>query len=177
MHPDLNVGIAITMHHWIAGYTESELEEAQQRYDLRFPPDLIALLLKRQPADGYDWRGENPRIRRMLNWPFEMLQFDLENNALWWPEWGDRPQTADGRSSVLRVELAKAPKLIPLVSHRFIPDRPCRSGNPVFSMHGEDTIYYGADLEQYFANEFNHRYEIGPTRKIEFWSDLVERNR
>lgn len=164
------------MDNWTAGYTSSELDAAQERYDLRFPPDLIDLFLEKQPVRGYDWRDEDERIREMLNFPFEMLQFDLENNGLWWPEWGDRPPTTEGRSSVLRAELAKAPKLIPLLGHRFIPEEPCRSGNPIFSMHGEDTIYYGANLNEYFDNEFGGRYVIGPTSYIRFWSDLVERN-
>jgi len=151
------------------------LSAAQERYDLIFPPDLVELFLEKQPVRGYDWRVEDRRIRDMLNWPFEMLEFDLEHNGLWWPEWGDRPATAEDRSSVLRAELAKAPKLIPLIGHRFIPAEPHRSGNPVFSMHGADTIYYGANLDEYFDNEFNGRHSLRPVTRIPFWSDLVER--
>jgi len=91
-------------------------------------------------------------------------------------EWGDRPHSPDERAEVLRAQLAKAPKLIPLISHRFIPDTPDESGNPIFSMHGQDTIYYGANLAEYFENEFSGRYVIGPTKHIPFWSDLVRRN-
>jgi hypothetical protein len=58
------------MDKWIAGYTQSELDEAQERYDLRFPADLVALLLERQPARGYDWRGENPHIGLVQRRPF-----------------------------------------------------------------------------------------------------------
>lgn len=164
------------MSNWIAGYSKSELDAAQERYGLRFPPDLIDLFLEQQPANGYDWRGESPGIRKMLNWPFEMLEFDLEHNGLWWPEWGSRPATAEDRAAVLQFELAKAPKLIPLIGHRFIPEEPCLSGNPVFSMHGQDTIYYGATLQEYFDNEFNGQWVVGQTRRVRFWSDLVERN-
>ncbi|HEX7876700.1 MAG TPA: hypothetical protein VF489_08975, partial [Sphingobium sp.] len=76
---------------WIAGYTIGELDAAQERYSLVFPPDLIDLLLEKQPADGYNWRGDDKRIWEMLSWPSDRLQFDLENNGLWWPEWGDCP--------------------------------------------------------------------------------------
>jgi hypothetical protein len=168
-------GICV-MKNWIDGYTQAELDGAQERYGLTFPPDLIALLLDRQPANGYDWRGESVEIREMLKWPFEALQFDVEHNSLWWEEWGARPATANKRSSVLKAVLHEAPKLIPLFSHRFIPEEPHQSGNPVFSMYGQDTIYYGANLDHYFDNEFNRRHVIGPTRYIRFWSDLVERN-
>lgn len=164
------------MEHWASGYTPSELAAAQERYELTFPPDLIELFLIKRPAEGYDWRNEDSRIRKMLHWPFEMLQFDIEENGLWWPEWGVRPIAAEDRASVLRAELAKAPKLIPLFSHRFIPETPHQAGNPIFSMHGSDTIYYGANLDQYFDNEFTGRHVIGPVTRIPFWSDLVDRN-
>ena len=166
----------MSTEHWTTGYSASELDAAQERYNLKFPPDLIELLLEKRPVHGYDWRGKDERIEAMLKWPFELLEFDLENNWLWWPEWGDRPANPEDRAAVLRGELAKAPKLIPLISHRFIPEEPCEAGNPVFSMYGEDTIYYGANLAEYFENEFNSRYVIGPTRRIRFWSDLVDRN-
>lgn len=164
------------MQNWIKGYKKAELDLAQERYRLRFPPDLIALLLEKQPADGYNWRGKNDKIRERLKWPFEMLQFDVEHKGLWWKEWGTRPSTAEERSAILKAVLDKAPKLIPLIGHRFIPEEPHESGNPVFSMYGSDTIYYGANVNEFFDNEFKRRYVIGPTKRIRFWSDLVERN-
>lgn len=162
------------MSNWAEGYTQRELDDAQSRYDLRFPPDLIALLLDRRPGEGYDWATENDRIREMLAYPFEMLSFDVEH-GLWWPEWGDRPANQDERLEVVRDALARAPRLIPLIGHRFLPEEPAPAGNPVFSMHGFDTIYYGATLEEYFDNEFNGRHAIGTVRHVPFWSDLVEK--
>jgi len=162
------------MDEWTTGYTRMELEGAQERYGVRFPPDLIALLLVRQPANGYNWAAEDPRIRTMLDWPFDMLRFGVED-GFWWPGWGDRPTAPDERAAVLRSALAAAPRLIPIYSHRFLPETPNEAGNPVFSMHGFDTIYYGANLDEYFAREFGGRGVIGPVRHIPFWSDLVER--
>jgi hypothetical protein len=164
------------MQDWAAGYSQSQLDAAQERYGLRFPPDLIDLLLDRQPAFGYDWSIEDPRIRQMLRWPFEMLQFDVEN-GFWWPAWGERPDTPEERAEVLRDMLSHAPKLIPLYGHRFLPETPNEAGNPVLSMHGFDTIYYGSNLANYFAREFGSPQEIGlgPIRRIPFWSDIVER--
>jgi hypothetical protein len=37
---------------WTDGYTLDELYAAQERYRLRFPPDLIELLLDRRPVDA-----------------------------------------------------------------------------------------------------------------------------
>lgn len=165
------------MDRWTTGYTRSQLDAAQDRYGLRFPPDLTDLYLNRQPANAYDWSVEDPKIRRMLQWPFEALQFDIEN-GFWWSEWGDRPSTPEERAEVLRDALARAPKLIPLYSHRYLPEVPGEAGNPVFSMHGFDTIYYGSDLANYFAREFGDQPKtaMGAIRHIPFWSDITERS-
>jgi len=163
---------------WAEGYTQSELDAAQEKYRLVFPPDLIALLRDRRPVLGYDWRSDDKEIREMLRWPFEGLLFDVENNGLWWPEWGERPKTTKGRSEVLAKVLDRAPKLIPLVSHRYLPSEPHEAGNPVFSVYQSDVIYYGADLKDYFQREFVEPDRPLPphVKHIRFWSDLVDRN-
>ena len=162
---------------WASGYTQSELDTAQAKYDLVFPPDLVELLRDRRPVLGFDWRSDDEEIRAMLSWPLEGLLFDVENNVLWWPEWGERPDTAAGRAEVLAKVVNAAPKLIPLVSHRYLPADPHESGNPAFSIHQSDVIYYGADLADYFEREFDHAYRPWPdiVKPIRFWSDLVER--
>jgi len=162
-----------TMSMWASGYSRIELEVAQERFDLRFPPDLLELLLDRRPLDGHDWTGDEAAICTMLAWPFEMLWYDVEN-GLWWPDWGERPTDRDSCREIVRDAVAKAPKLIPLYSHRFLPETPHEAGSPIFSMYGFDTIYYGANLDEYFENEFNARRHIGKIRHIPFWSDLVE---
>ena len=151
-----------------------ELDDAQDRYGVRFPPDLIDLFLERRPEGGYAWEVEDARIREMLDWPFRMLSFDVEH-GFWWPEWGERPSTADERREVLRDALTTKSRLIPLLAHRFIPETPSEVGNPVFSMHGFDTICYGANLAEYFANEFGGSRTISAVRHIPFWSDIAER--
>ncbi|MBC9880191.1 hypothetical protein G8O24_22945 [Bradyrhizobium sp. INPA01-394B] len=163
---------------WAEGYTQSELDVAQAKYGLVFPPDLVALLRDRRPILGYDWRSDDKEIREMLKWPLEGLLFDVENNALWWPEWGDKPGTAEARSEVLEKIIGSAPKLIPLVSHRYLPAEPNEPGNPVFSIYQSDLIYYGADLADYFERDFvdPSRPLSQPVKHITFWSDLVERN-
>lgn len=157
------------------GYSQVELDEAQDRYGLRFPADLVALFLERRPSDAYDWHTEDTRIRRMLRWPLERLLSGVED-GFWWPDWGTRPKNADERAEVVTTALAAAPRLIPILGHRFIPETPNEAGNPVFSMYGFDTIYYGADLAEYFRNEFAGEYRVGQVRHIPFWSDFVERS-
>lgn len=164
------------MANWTTGYTQSELDAAQERFRLRFPPDLVGLLLDRRPSKGWDWRTDDAEIRRALEHPLEGLLFDVENNDLWWPEWGVKPASADERAEVVKAILSAAPRLIPLIGHRYIPDEPHESGNPIFSVVQSDVIYYGANLAEYFANEFGGTLKLGSVRRIPFWSQMVERN-
>jgi|SRR5215467_11738858 len=106
---------------WAEGYTLAELNGVQQKFGLIFPPDLVALLSDRRPSDGHDWT-DDVAIRRALDWPLESLFFDVEHNGLWWPEWGERPPNPDARKEVLRPVISRAPKLIPLISHRYLPE-------------------------------------------------------
>jgi hypothetical protein len=119
---------------WAKGYTQTELDEAQRKFDLIFPPDLVALLRDRRPLDGHVWTDE-VAIRRALAWPLEGLLFDVEHNHLWWPEWGEKPAKLDACKEVLRSVVSRAPKLIPLISHRYLPEEPHEPGNPVFSVY------------------------------------------
>jgi hypothetical protein len=68
--------------------------------------------------------------------------------------------------------------LIPLIGHRYLPEQPHETGNPVFSILGTDAIYYGANLKDYFEREFtgwHSRPWPAQIKHIPFWSDLVER--
>ena len=163
---------------WDKGYTKAELEAAQEKFGLIFPPDLITLFLEKRPVGGHDWRDE-AAINRMISWPFESLLFDMEHNGLWWSEWGERPIAAESRIEILRRVVSRAPRLIPLYRHRFLPELPHEAHNPVFSVYGEDTIVYGANLDDYFNREFaasHNQPRLENIKYIPFWSDLVERN-
>ena len=163
---------------WAEGYTQGELDTAQAKYDLVFPPDLVALLREKRPLLGYDWRSDEKEIREMLAWPLEGLLFDVENNALWWSEWGVKPALPEERAEVVGRVVAAAPKLIPLISHRYLPSEPHEAGNPVFSVYQSDVIYYGVNLTDYFERELvdPRRPFRDHIRRIRFWSDLVDRN-
>jgi hypothetical protein len=115
----------------------------------------------------------------MLAWPLEGILFDVENNGLWWPEWGNRPESEEERAKAVGAAVSVAPKLIPIYSHRFIPQEPHEAGNPVFSVHQSDIIIYGKDLEDYLDHEFSspprHRPVSREAKRIRFWSDAVDR--
>jgi hypothetical protein len=71
--------------------------------------------------------------------------------------------------------LKKAPQLIPVYLHRYIPIIN-KEPTPVFSIHDTDIAYYGENLESYLEIEFGNKkqseinFEI--IKGIPFWSDL-----
>lgn len=163
---------------WGPGYTDAELEAAQARFGLRFPPDLLELYREKRLLVGPDWVRDDEKIRKALDWPYEGILFDVENNDLWWPEWGARPSAPEARARVLREIVEAAPKLIPIVGHRYLPETPNEAGNPVFSVWQADIIYYGAHLADYLTREFAEQPPspvAQPVRTIPFWSEMVVR--
>ncbi|MDT4738988.1 hypothetical protein [Bradyrhizobium sp. WYCCWR 12699] len=162
---------------WIEGYSRDELDRAQERFGLIFPPDLVALLREKRPVEGHDW-NDDVAIRHALDLPLARLLSSIEHNPHWWPEWGERPSDIDARKEVVRDVVLRAPKLIPLIGHRYLPEEPHEAGNPVFSVFGFDTIYYGTDLDDYFEREnapSDFREPLSQFKHIRFWSDLVAR--
>ncbi|ESQ83241.1 hypothetical protein AEAC466_13395 [Asticcacaulis sp. AC466] len=160
-------------------YTLTELDRAQTLYDLTFPPDLIAYLSNDHWLETYDWRTDNPTLRGMLDWPYDGLIFDVEQNALWPTSWGERPDTPQERAEALKALVTAAPKLIPLFGHRYLPAEPNSVGNPVFSIYQSDIIIYGTDLADYVARELGEQPNKAlpnTARRIRFWSDLVDQN-
>ena len=107
-------------------------------------------------SDGFpDWRnGTRHELQQWLDTPRDGILFDVQHSGFWLPEWGDRPTEFDDAAAVVRRLLKDAPRLIPVCQHRMIPDRPHLEGNPVFSVHQTDIIYYGCDLRDYFLHEF-----------------------
>jgi len=164
---------------WGPGYSQGELDGAQERFGLTFPPDLVDLLLQHRIPGGWDWSKDDDRIMKMLALPLDGILWDVENAGLWWPEWGSRPPTENERAEIVGRIVADAPKLIPLYGHRFIPEEPSERGNPIFSVHQSDIIYYGSDLTNYLIREFVNRRPSAPMpdpiRRIRFWSDAVDR--
>lgn len=157
-------------------YTPAELDDAQAKYGLAFPPDLIDLYLTHRLARGYDWTRNEEDIRRALAWPLQGLHFDVETNGLWRPEWGERPAEEMARLEVLEAVVVHAPRLIPLFGHRYLPQSPAEAGNPVFSVYQSDIVLYGRDLKDWIDREFHNTRrppDQAEPRWIPFWSDFA----
>lgn len=167
--------------HFEKGLTDSEALSAEHQFGFEFPPDLRLLLQSFLPVgeDFPNWRsGPEKELQDWLDWPFRGMCFDIENNAFWLPEWGARPENLEEAFEVARKALVEAPKLIPVFSHRYIPDWPAVSGNPVLSVYQTDIIYYGFDLASYFNREFGMSEPLWAAKapqRVPFWSDIIDR--
>ena len=162
-----------------AGLSDQEVAEVEERYGFSFPPDLRSLLQTALPvSDRFpNWRsGAADDLERRMAWPAEGIAFDVENNQFWLTAWGTRPSDLAEALAVAQAKVAEAPSLIPVYSHRYLPDEPAEAGNPVFSVYQTDIIHYGADLLSYLEAEFGIETS-GPRaqapRPIRFWGDLV----
>src|SRR5262249_6633665 len=165
-----------------SGLSESEINQIQRRYHFLFPPDLKNFLMFALPISHkfINWRDASEQmISERLSWPYEGMYFDIEHNSFWLEEWGQRPASLDEAFSVARKAVEHAPTLIPICSHRYIPDRPNEAGNPVFSVYQTDIICYGGDLAEYLENEFSYYFGKSEfslkkeSKHIEFWTQLV----
>lgn len=157
------------------GLSDSEIKAVEERFSFRFPPDLRTFLQTALPCgEGFpNWRsGKKSALRDWLDLPRQGVLFDVRANDFWLEEWGPRPDNRAEAERIVRELIAGAPKLIPVFSHRMMPDEPHLPGNPVFSVHQTDIIVYGFDLADYLRAEFNlpGREPCPETvRPIRFW--------
>jgi hypothetical protein len=158
------------------GLSDDEIAATEATYGFRFPADLRQLLQRGLPASGEfpDWRsGQREVIQARLNWPLDGTLFDIEHNAFWLLEWGQRPTDLGIARQIAAEKIRQAPMLIPIYGHRYLPSEPLLSGNPVFSVYQTDVIYYGFDLAGYFFHEFNIPLlepAAAMPREIRYWS-------
>lgn len=162
------------------GLSEQEIIEIKQEYNIEFPKELQEFYSTALPVSKgfYNWRDFKPAnvhyIKDVMNRPFNDI-YELADEVYWCDEWGDEPNESE-RADVVRAMLKKAPALIPIYLHRYIPTINLEP-TPVFSIHDTDIIYYGENLESYFEIEFGNKkhsnisYDI--IKYVPFWSDLL----
>jgi hypothetical protein len=163
-----------------SGLSTAEIESIQERFEFRFPPDLVAFLQLALPVSpGFpNWRPDPPEVlRHRLAGPADGIVFDITKSEYWYEKWGPRPAQPEEAEQVARQCVAQVPTLIPVFIHRYIPAEPHEPGNPILSVHQTDVIYYGNCLGDYLSQEFGvspPTWRPTKPRRIVFWSDLVE---
>lgn len=156
------------------GLSKEELEKIETVYGVKIPASLRAFYETALPiAPGNDefprWNDfsdENiAAVRERMEAPYRWLKRDMEKGFCP-PAWKD-----------VNIEslFKDAPKLIPIYSHRYMPaiDHP---DPPILSTVGQDSIWYGATLEQYLKYEFLSDGSFSsdkPNVYVPIWSDVI----
>jgi hypothetical protein len=162
------------------GLSDEEIAAAEAKYSIRFPNELREFLKVALPRSFFQWRSNEPSdiqaIQHQLEWPLEGLLFSFTHDDIWYPGWGERPKTTEEIEVVIRREYAKAPPLVPLYIHRYMPLLEGVEIVPVLSVHGADIIYYGGDLESYLDHEFGSRRRDWQIEEppIPFWDIFLD---
>jgi hypothetical protein len=176
------------------GLTDAEFARIERDYEFEFADDhrafLAAGLPLKTPAPYErrnpwpDWRDGDPGdLRKILERPVEGALFDVQYNALWHPSWGQRPAKMSTALSTARRYLARAPKMIPVWGHRYLPAGRSTYRHPVLSIWQTDIIMLGTDLAEYITIEPFGRAVIPlltpppgwtPPPMVPFWSDFLD---
>lgn len=141
-----------------SGLSESEFARAEAEFGFAFPPDLKAILSAGLPlGPGFpDWRSSGSsrlHLRASMNLPIAAISFHIARNALWSKSWGPRPSDPEKALRVARNALKRAPLLIPIFNHCYIPCNPCLAGNPIFYVDENRIFCCGFDLSDFFNRE------------------------
>ena len=133
-------------------------------------------------SNGFvNWRDNTEKnvnsIFERLNRPLEGMLFDIEHNSFWYGGWGVKPLGLYEAKELCKIKYLEVPTLIPIYSHRYVPAYTQEYGNPIFSVHQTDIIYYGENLEEYFKVEFNDKFHsemnYEKIKHIKFWTEIV----
>ncbi|APU44825.1 hypothetical protein BSL84_30760 [Streptomyces sp. TN58] len=160
------------------GLSEGELDAVEARFGFTFSADhrvFLAAGLPHGSRSWPDWRNGDPEdLAERLSRPVEGVLFDVQHNGFWHPSWSQKPAETSDALQIARSELATAPQLVPIYSHRYLPGTAGECGHPVLSVHQTDVIFYGNDLSDYVRYEFTGRASSLPARAtVGFWSYFV----
>lgn len=166
-----------------AGMTEEERKKVEEIYGFKFPQALADFYSCGVPCLSSaisfplwkDFNENNVRaIKKMIEDPINWLKEDVKN-GFWLKSWGKRPENEEEALEVFSRVASKAPKLIPIYSHRYVPVIEGVDDPPVISTVGMDTIIYGGNLSEYLQNEFfGGKLSTVPAVSIPFWSEIIE---
>lgn len=170
------------------GLTAAELDHAEERFGIVFPPLWRRVLARVHPIglpkpprgpDGTlrwtaypDWRlRDEAATRDLIDAPVDGLLFDVEHNDLWWADWGKRPDQVPARRQGAAGHLADVPRLVPLWSHLYVA---ATDDSPVFSIVQADLYVPALSVADLPAdrNQGVVPLDDWPIGNTPFWSDL-----
>ncbi|WP_442773926.1 hypothetical protein [Lactococcus hircilactis] len=172
------------------GLTAGEIDKCEEIYNVSFPKNLRTMLMEFCPIqtskkggwyNWFDFSEENiQQIKKRIDWQFDGLLFDIEQNGFWLKEWGKAPDKMAECLKIAKCKLQGIPKLVPIFGHRYTTGDVDTKKNPVFSIWQADVIYYGATLYDYFKIEFEPDAEKRKNMKYSqprginlFWEAII----
>jgi hypothetical protein len=185
--------------HWTGPLSDGEIDTIEARFAIRFPPDhrmFLQVLHATEPLQSgarfvdsermksierpgfYHWLRDDAAIRAAFTNVTDGLVFDVEHNQLWRDSWGARPPTPEQRRTHVAELVARAPKLLPIIGHRYVL---AEGPTLVLSVHQSDIIVYGGDLRAFLLSELYQLLDIpddpswqnADTSTIPFWGELM----
>ncbi|KAD4888154.1 hypothetical protein R6Q59_034751 [Mikania micrantha] len=140
------------------GLSENEFARAEAEFGFAFPPDLKAVLSTGLPVGpGFpDWRSAGSarqQLRATMDLPIASISFHIARNAVWSKSWGLRPTEPEKAMKTARNALKRAPVLVPVFNHCYIPCNPSLAGNPIFYVDENQIFCCGFDLSDFFDRE------------------------
>ncbi|KAE8704798.1 Detected protein of confused Function [Hibiscus syriacus] len=139
------------------GLSDVESARVEAEFGFVFPPDLRAILSAGLPVGpGFpDWRSAGARVhlRASLDLPIAAISFQIALNTFWSKSWGPRPSDPEKALRVARNALKRAPLLIPIFNHCYIPCNPSLAGNPIFFIDENRVFCCGFDISDFFERE------------------------
>lgn len=170
------------------GLSEPELRRAEETFGLTFPPLLREVLslvhpvprpvfpqpgIYQAPSRVPDWRLRDvERTRTLIGSPADGVLFDVEENDFWWNAWGPRPEAIPERMAVAERELARVPRLIPLMGDLCVA---ASDDSPVFSLIQTRVDIYAVSLTDFGDDEARTavmQSATWPVGTVPFWSEL-----
>ncbi|KAL3833340.1 hypothetical protein ACJIZ3_008076 [Penstemon smallii] len=153
------------------GLSESEFALAEAEFGFAFPPDLKAVLSAGLPigAGFPDWRSSGSgrvHLRASIDLPIASISFHIARNILWSKSWGPRPSDPEKALKIARNALKRAPLLIPIFNHCYIPCNPCLAGNPIFYVDENLIFCCGFDLSDFFDRESSVFFNRSPQSNV-----------
>nr|XP_010936305.1 uncharacterized protein LOC105055962 [Elaeis guineensis] len=170
------------------GLDDFEFAAIEETYGFAFPPDLRLILREGLPiGSGFpNWRSASPQqLEILLRLPVSGLIHDVSRKGFWCAAWGSKPiVVGDESAAAARGILERAPALVPIYRHFYIPSVPNLTGNPVFYVRGCDVRCAGFDLADFFQREEGHFRRGGKAppapawaakeaRWVEVWTELA----
>lgn len=159
------------------GMSDEELDRVEHDVSVEFADDHRAFLAAGLPTGGSwpNWRDEGRRsLARRLQLPTEGVLFSVEWDRFWHDSWGRRPAQMKHALRTARYHLERAPSLLPICSHHYLPAGRGSFGHPVLSVVRTDVVVRGADLADYVAAEFGAEEPKvrDAAATVAFWSPL-----